>query len=228
MSITAHSRTGGDTGTIGRLPMLVPPLAALLYPFSLEGFNTSVTHIVVSAASSLSWLSAAGCLTLAFATPLIAILAAMSFSEIGRPTVAQLHAKHVALLAVAAPTLFTFVGVVLTMLHDPMPDTWLWVACWAIALATATALRQRRAGGGRAPTRSGTAARRPRRVGARPRYDLPGAPHRQPLDVPRGRRDVRCGDESVPPRVPQRAFCSRWWSRSSSSRLALGSSSFGG
>jgi len=31
--------------------------------------------------------------------------------------------------------LFTFVGVVLTMLHDPVPDTRLWVACWAIALA---------------------------------------------------------------------------------------------
>src|SRR5262249_54103873 len=27
------------------------------------------------------------------------------------------------------------VGVVLYMLHDPMPDTWLWVAWWAIALA---------------------------------------------------------------------------------------------
>jgi hypothetical protein len=33
--------------------------------------------------------------------------------------VAQLRAKRTALLAVAAPTLFTFVGVVLTMLHDP-------------------------------------------------------------------------------------------------------------
>jgi hypothetical protein len=42
MSITAHSRTGGDTGTMGRLPMLVPPLAALLYPFALEGFYTRV------------------------------------------------------------------------------------------------------------------------------------------------------------------------------------------
>jgi hypothetical protein len=135
MSITAHSRTGGDTGTMGRIPMLVPPLAALLYPFALEGFNTSVTRIVASGASTLSWLSAAACLALAFAMPLIAMLAAMSFSEIGRPTVAQLHAKRTALLAIAAPTLFTFVGVVLTMLHDPVPDTWLWVACWAIALA---------------------------------------------------------------------------------------------
>ena len=119
---------------MGRLPMLAPPLAALLYPFALEGFNTSVTRIAASA-STLPWLSAAACLALAFAMPLLAILAAMSFSEIGHPTVAQLRAKRTALLAVAAPTLFTFVGVVLTMLHDPMPDTWLWVACWAIALA---------------------------------------------------------------------------------------------
>jgi hypothetical protein len=49
--------------------------------------------------------------------------------------VAQLRAKRTALLAVAAPTLLVFVGVVLTMLHNPVPDTWLWAACWAIALA---------------------------------------------------------------------------------------------
>jgi hypothetical protein len=132
MSIAAHSRTD-DTGK-ARLPMLVPPLAALLYPFALEGFNASVTRIAAGA-YTLSWLSAAACLALAFAMPLIAILAAMSFSEIGHPTVAQLRAKRAALLAVAAPTLFVFLGVVLTMLHDPVPDTWLWVACWAITLA---------------------------------------------------------------------------------------------
>jgi hypothetical protein len=134
MSITARDMTGGDTGALGRLPMLAPPLAALLYPFALEGFHTSVARIA-EGASILSWLSAAASLALAFAMPLIAMLAAMSFSEIGRPTVAQLRAKRAALLAVAAPTLFVFVGVVLTMLHDPVPDTWLWVACWAIALA---------------------------------------------------------------------------------------------
>src|SRR5262249_42764071 len=98
MSIAAHSRSGGDIGAMGGLPMLVPPLAALLYPFALKGFNTSVTHIA-SDASTLSWLSAAACLALAFAMPLIAMLAAMSFSEIGRPTVAQLRAKRTALLA---------------------------------------------------------------------------------------------------------------------------------
>jgi hypothetical protein len=134
MSITARDRTWGDADVMGRLPMLASPLGALLYPFALEGFNTSVTRIAAGA-YTLSWLSAAACLALAFAMPLIAMLAAMPFSEIGNPTVAQLRAKRTALLAVAAPTLFTFVGVVLTMLHDPVPDTWLWVACWAIALA---------------------------------------------------------------------------------------------
>jgi hypothetical protein len=116
--------------------MLAPPLAALLYPFALKGFNASVMRIPEgdAGALALSSLSAAVYLALAFATPLIAMLAAMSLSGIGRPTAAQLHAKRVALLAVAAPTLFTFAGVVLYMLHDPVPDTWLWVACWAIAL----------------------------------------------------------------------------------------------
>src|SRR5690349_21075729 len=200
MSITAHGRTGGDTGAMGRLPMLASPLAALLYPFALEGFNTSVTRIAAGA-YTLSWLSAAACLALAFAMPLIAMLAAMSFSEIGNPTVAQLRAKRTALLAVAAPTLFTFVGVVLTMLHDPVPDTWLWVACWAIALALLL-----RSDNGVPAVVAPRPIPAPLRVahGARPRHDLPDAPHRQPLDVPRGRRDLRRGDESVPPRVPRR------------------------
>jgi hypothetical protein len=58
----------------------------------------------------------------------------MHFAEIRQPTVAQLRAKHMALLAVAAPTVFTFIGVVLSMLGDPVPDTWLWVACWLLAV----------------------------------------------------------------------------------------------
>src|SRR5215510_16064328 len=137
MSIAAHRRIGDDSGVKARLPMLAPPLAALLYPFALKGFNASVTRITAGGGgtSTVLWASAVACLALAFAVPLLAMLAAMSFSEIGRPTTAQLRAKRAALLAVGAPTLFVFVGVVLTMLHDPVPDTWLWVACWAIALA---------------------------------------------------------------------------------------------
>jgi hypothetical protein len=137
MSITTHRSVERDTGAKAQIPMLVPPLAAILYPFVLKGFHASVTRIAAGTASpfDLSWLSAAVWLTLAFALPLIAMIAAMSLSEISRPSAAQLRAKRVALLAVAAPTLFTFIGVVLYMLHDPVPDTWLWVTGWAIVLA---------------------------------------------------------------------------------------------
>jgi hypothetical protein len=44
------------------------------------------------------------------------------------------RAKRTALLAVAAPTLFVFLGVVLNMLNNAVPDTLPWVACWAIAI----------------------------------------------------------------------------------------------
>jgi succinate dehydrogenase/fumarate reductase cytochrome b subunit len=134
MSMIAHAGTGRDTGGIARLPTLAPPLAALLYPFALRGFNASVTRIT-EGLSPLAWLGAAVCLTLAFATPLIAVLAAMSLSEYGRPTASQLRAKRAALLAVAAPTLFTFLGVVLSMLQEPALDTSLWVAGWAFVVA---------------------------------------------------------------------------------------------
>jgi hypothetical protein len=118
-----------------RLPGVIAPLAAVIYPLALKGFNASVTRIGQGNGAAFSWSTAAVCLGLAFAMPLVAVLAAMSLSAIAVPTAAQLRAKRVALVAVAAPTLFTFVGVVLYMLHDPVPETWLWVGCWAIALA---------------------------------------------------------------------------------------------
>jgi hypothetical protein len=135
MTITSSRVIGGESGIRARLPVVVPPLAALIYPFALKGFNASVTRIGASGAGAFSWLTAALYLGLAFAVPLVAVLAAMSLSSIVAPTAAQLRAKRVALLAVAAPTLFTFGGVILYMLHDPVPDIWLWVGCWAIALA---------------------------------------------------------------------------------------------
>lgn len=119
MPIVAHERAGSDNCGKERLSILVPPVAALLYPFALKGFHVSVARIAAGDAGIfvLPWLGAAACLVLAFAVPLLAILAAMSFSESGGPTATQLRAKRTALLAVAAPTLFTFSGVVLLDLH---------------------------------------------------------------------------------------------------------------
>jgi hypothetical protein len=117
-----------------RIPLLISPLAALIYPFTLMSFNTSVIAIDKLSAGGLPWLTAAISLLVAFAVPMLSLLQAMSLAEIQQPTLAELRAKRVALLAVSAPTLFTFIGVLLYMLHDPVPDTWLWGAFWLSVL----------------------------------------------------------------------------------------------
>ena len=136
MRIAAHDRMPSARALGAQPSGLIAPLAALSYPFILMGFNVSVTRITKSDVGVLPWLTATVSLLLAFAVPTVALVVAMHFGEIRQPTVAQLRAKRMALLSVAAPTMFTFLGVVLSMLGDPVPDTWFWVACWVLAVMT--------------------------------------------------------------------------------------------
>ena len=61
-------------------------------------------------------------------------------------TVARRRARAIALIAVAAPPLFVFLGVE-SMLHIPVPDIWLWIALWLAMIALVAF-----AGGGDAAT----------------------------------------------------------------------------
>jgi hypothetical protein len=117
----------------GRLTLLMAPLAGLVYPFLLEGFHANVAPVIGSetAYPMLRSAAAAVFLLLSFAVPIVALLAAMSLGEIAEPSAAQRRARAIALLAVATPPLFVFLGVELYMLHDPVPDLWLWGAFWA-------------------------------------------------------------------------------------------------
>ena len=135
MTSVLHARIRLGIGAKGLGLMLAPPVVALAYPFALEGFNASVLRVARSG-TVLPWLGAVATFALAFAVPLIAMLAAMAVSGLAQPTTAQLRAKRVALLAVAAPTMFTFYGVVLTMLRDPLPDKLLWVSGWGFAIVS--------------------------------------------------------------------------------------------
>src|SRR5215470_6653160 len=114
-----------------RAALLLAPILALAYPFLLEGFTASVSAVLSGSGGFDAWLAIAATLTLAFAVPILALLASMSLAAVDLPTLAQRRAWHVALVAVAAPPAFVFLGVVLTMLHSPIPDTWIWVAAWA-------------------------------------------------------------------------------------------------
>jgi hypothetical protein len=52
-------------------------------------------------------------------------------------SVGRRRAVRIALLAVAAPPLFTLLGVLLYMAHDPVPDAWVWIGMWTILIAAA-------------------------------------------------------------------------------------------
>jgi hypothetical protein len=130
VTVREHLRTDWHRS---RAMLVLPPMLALAYPFLLQGFHASVATILLRAGGAAAWSAAAITLIVAIAMPILALLTAMSLAALDLPTAAQRKAKNVALLAVAAPTIFVFLGVVLDMLRSPIPDTWFWVVAWGAA-----------------------------------------------------------------------------------------------
>src|SRR5437763_4021923 len=138
MSQEVLSRYPAEHGKFGaHLALLMPPLAALLYPFLLAAFHANIAPVISGQSAEPVLRSAAAALfvLLAFAAPVVALLGALTLGELAAPSVTQRRARTIALLAVAAPPLFVFLGVEFYMLHDPVPDTWVWVAFW-LGMAT--------------------------------------------------------------------------------------------
>lgn len=103
---------------------LLPWLAALSYPFWLNGFHRLVpTHAVLAAALLLG----------AFAAPAAGIVGAWR----GTGSVPM---RRLAFASVIAPTLYVFLGVVTFMVKSRLPDEWIWAVLWSglggIALAS--------------------------------------------------------------------------------------------
>ena len=145
MSQQLFSRYPAEHGNLGaHLALLMPPLAALLYPFLLAAFHANIAPVISGQSSEPALRSAAAALflLLAFAAPIVALLGAMTLGELAAPSVTQRRARTIALLAVAAPPLFVFLGVEFSMLHDPVPDTWVWVAFWLGMTTLAAFLRK--------------------------------------------------------------------------------------
>jgi len=62
------------------------------------------------------------------------LVAAMFLAGVERPSARQLRARQVAFLSVAAPTIFVFMGVLLTMTGNPVPDDIVWSVIWVLAI----------------------------------------------------------------------------------------------
>lgn len=117
-----------------RLGLVVAPAAALIYPLTLKLFNAAVTSIEAGSGSYLSILLACFTLLLSFTVPALALVMAMRLGAIKTPTLAQMRARRIAMLAVAAPTILVFLGVLVFMAGNPVPDVALWTAFWICAL----------------------------------------------------------------------------------------------
>jgi hypothetical protein len=110
----------------------VAPAAALVYPFLLALFHSAVSDKTGDAGSALL---AAASLMLAIAVPFVGLVAAMRYFAVAQPTAAELNARRVALLAVAAPPLYTLVGVITFLAGTPKLDIWLVSGLWLLGMA---------------------------------------------------------------------------------------------
>ena len=110
---------------------IAAPVLALLYPFSLAEFHVGME--LAKSTPEAGTLLAVSSICIAFAIPLIALLSFTRLAAIGEGG----PAPTVATLGVACPTIFTFAGVVLYMLHYPVPELPAWVAGWGTATVLA-------------------------------------------------------------------------------------------
>ncbi len=134
-TITVHQSRSASESLRAAFEILLAPLLALAYPFILQAFHGSVTGILTANGADIGgWIGAVLTLAGAFGVSVVALVMAMKLTAIARPTIAQSRAKKIAFVAVAAPPIFVFAGVVMYMLHVPIQDTWVWSGAWTVAL----------------------------------------------------------------------------------------------
>lgn len=120
----------------------IAPLAAMAYPLPLIAFHSAVE--AARAGGGLAVTAAALSLAVAFSAPIVALVCATRLSRIENPSEAELRARRIALLAVAAPPIFTAVGDDIYMLRNPLPDVAALAAFWAVTIAIIAAGGQER------------------------------------------------------------------------------------
>jgi hypothetical protein len=73
-------------------------------------------------------------LALSFGLAGLILITAMSLARVENANALQLRARQVAFLAVAAPIIFVFMGVLLYMAGNPVPDEAVWSVIWVLTI----------------------------------------------------------------------------------------------
>src|SRR5215831_13859357 len=110
------------------------PAAALVYPLTLSLFHASVSALQAGNPAIAATIVAIVSLALSFGLVGLILITAMSLARVEKANALQLRARQVAFLAVAAPTIFVFVGVLLYMAGNPVPDGVVWAVIWMAAI----------------------------------------------------------------------------------------------
>jgi len=109
---------------------------AAIYPWILDAFHWSVTPSApagpTAQLSAGAVLLASLLLTAAFAVPLINLMIASLPIQSAALTNINVRARRFSLLAVTAPTVYVFFGVLSYMAGSKVPDTWIWTPAWLL------------------------------------------------------------------------------------------------
>jgi hypothetical protein len=138
-SSDTRDRTNFNYFWTGNLWWLLPPGAALLYPYAVRSLYESgkLLDRESGPVNALACLAVATSVMLVYGVPVASIYVAYRLGQLEGISSSELLARRLAHLAVAAPPLFVLIGVVFYLLHSGDGDTVFWWVLWLAALVTA-------------------------------------------------------------------------------------------
>lgn len=113
-----------------------PVLLTLAYPFLLAAFSHAIATgdgPADAARTAAGWLS----LVAAMSVPLVGLGWAYCLRGVSDPADLRVRARLLAYLTIAAPALFTFIGVVRGLVGRPLTDQSVWLGAWLLAIGAA-------------------------------------------------------------------------------------------
>lgn len=109
------------------------PIAALVYPFVLMGYS-SMRSSITDGGGIGSWIGAGLLLLIAIFLPLIALITATRLGKLSTLSAAEILARRVAFVSIAASPIFVLAGVLFLLLGKPTWDLGFVTLVWGVLI----------------------------------------------------------------------------------------------
>jgi hypothetical protein len=122
--------------SLHRLSLVIPALCALAYPslLSLLSSGLVLVHGSTSPDGVIAWVSVIASLTLALAVMLVSFVSGLARGSPDANNPAACHARSIAHLAFATPSLYVGFGNVAGVLHAPSAVPIAWLVFWVLVV----------------------------------------------------------------------------------------------